>query len=129
MLFWNLYSNVKVSCMPIACLLFWLFTANVFFFQLLGCGICMQIPFLIGVQNGHISGYKHGQILLEMYFWSLISKISGHFYDNCFFYFVSFCFLMHFLGLGCGIRMHIPTLIVVKEDRLLAERWSHFAKK
>ena len=45
----------------------------------------MQIPFLIGVQNGHISGYKHGQILLEMYFWSLISKIKVTFMTIVFF--------------------------------------------
>ena len=31
--FWCLYSETKVSCMPIACFIFWLFTANAFFFS------------------------------------------------------------------------------------------------
>ena len=42
-------------------------------FEFLGCGICMHIPILAGVQNGHLSHLKKSvfllkNVLFEVYF-------------------------------------------------------------
>ena len=72
--FWGLISKMKVTCMLIACFVFWFFAVNAFFFQFLYCDIRKHIFIIIGAQNGRISCWKIVIFFWKISFWSLISK-------------------------------------------------------
>ena len=107
--FWSLISKMKVTCMLIACFVFWFFAVNAF--QFLYCGIRKQHIFIIiGAQNGRISCWNN-----VIFFWKIcILKLNfqeqNQLYANCLFHILSLyrkCFLYQFL-IGCK-RMHILT--------------------
>ena len=129
--FWCLFYEMKVTYMPIAWHIFWLFTANVFCFSSLvvayTCTFCGN-----GVQNGHISRRQNSHILLknllfEAYFrrWKSLVCQSLILYSDYSLYIPSFLVftLWH-------TYMHIPILPWgSKRTQYQLKKWSYFAKK
>ena len=66
--FWNLFFEMKITCMPIACFVIWLFTVNDFFSV-----ISLWRTYACSHPN---SGSKRTHYGWKMYFWSLISKMN-----------------------------------------------------
>ena len=87
-------------------------------FHFFSRGICMYIPILTGIQNGHISRLKNADFLLKMFFLKLLFRDEGHLYANCLFYIPAIypkCHLFQFYSRG--ISMYIPILTWVLYGR------------
>ena len=77
--FWDLNSKWKVIWMPIASLVFSVYNVNPFFFKL-SCGIRMHVLILREVENGRVSDWKNGHIVLK------IKLLKINFQDECHLY-------------------------------------------
>ena len=87
------------------------------FCQFLGCGVIMQIPILTYVQIWHISSDKGGCNLQKNLNLKRNFQYDGHFYANCLIYIQTiYCKCLHYLFLGCAIRMQIPILTGVENS-------------
>ena len=80
----------------------------------------MQILILTGIQTGRVSLWENSQILIKkFYFWSFFSKMKGHLYGNYLFYILFiYCKCLLFQFISRGIRMHIPNLTGVQNERI-----------
>ena len=108
---------MNVTCMPIACFMFWLFTANTFF-QFLSCGIRMYIPILTMVQKRRIAGWKMVIFAKKNILLKLNLQDEGHLHANCLFYILYFCFKYFIFQLfSCCIRMHVLILPEVQKKK------------
>ena len=106
------------------------FCLKCFIFHFFSCGIHTHIPILAGVQNGRISGYKNGHILLKNEPLKLHLQEEGHLHANCLFYILSFYPkfpLSQFFSRK--IRMHIPILRGVQNGCISRQKQSYFANK
>ena len=111
---------MKVTCMPLACFVFWFFTVNAF--QFLYLGIRTHSSILIVALNGCISSWKNVIFFWKMFLLKLNFQDEDHLYANCLFHILPLyckCFLSQFL-IG-GIRMHIRILRGVLS--LAKKRW------
>ena len=109
---WSCFAKKCESNLYANCLFYILsFCLKCFIFHFFSCGIHTHIPILAGVQNGRISGYKNGHILLKNEPLKLHLQEEGHLHANCLFYILSFYpkfALSQFFSRK--IRMHIPIL-------------------
>ena len=81
--------------------------------------VCIRIPILTGVQNEHISRRKDSVFLLKMFFLKLVFHDVGHLYAKCLFYIPTiYAKSLIYQFLSRGIRMHIPILTGVQNERL-----------
>ena len=119
MFFLELNFQDEVTCMPLACFVFWFFTVNAF--QFLYLGIRMHSSILIVAQNGCISSWKNVIFFWKMFLLKLNFQDEDHLYANCLFHILPLyckCFLFQFLI--DGIRMHIRILRRVQTWRIIS---------
>ena len=120
MYFWSLICKRKVTCMPIVCFIFWLFTANVFLYNSFHSYNVFSV-LKSWLMNAHshpnrVSKWTHNflkkwsQFDKRMFFSMII------FWDEVTFMPVA-CLLFRFLQLvSCDIRMNISILTVVQNE-------------
>ena len=79
----------------------------------------MHIPILASVQNVRISRWRNGHILIKNLLLKHIFQDKDHLYGNSLFYVVSiYCKCLLSQLLIRGVRMHIPILTGVKNERI-----------
>ena len=80
----------------------------------------VHISILTGVQNVRFSRSINGHTLTKTLLLKLIFQDEGHLYGNCLFYILSiyYKFLLFFQFLSSSIRMHIPILTGVQNERI-----------
>ena len=90
----------------------------------------MHIPILKWVQNGRLSSWKNGHILLEMYFSKLNFLVKGLLYANRF-----LCIMtvdhkfLYFQFWSRGIRILIPILTAVQHEGISSCKNCHILLK
>ena len=118
----SLYANCFLYTLTIylKCLLFWF----------LGRGIPICIPIVTPVQNGRISSWTNGYILLKKILVKLNLEGEGCLYANCLFDILSIYFqVLLFQFLSRGIPVRIPILTWIQNRRIYGLKNGHFLIK
>ena len=101
-----------------------------FLFQFLRCGIHFHIPFLTGVQKGHISLWKMVIFCYKNVLLKLNLQDEGHFDSNCLLYILSFYLKrLLFQFFTRGIRMDISILTRVQRGHISGQKHGHILQK
>ena len=119
MSFWNFFSMMKVTSMPMAYFLFFLFALNVFFFQFLSRGICMHITILRAVQNGRTSLRENSHIWLKRSCWGSISEIKATSKPN--FYLIFWLFIFNSIFFSSLVVGYVCTFPSYQGFRIFAK--------
>ena len=117
----NLYGNYLSYILTIYC--------KCFTFQFLSRGIRAYIYIITLIQKGHISGYKHGHILLKNVLLKLHFQHEGHVDVLLSYILTIYCIVPLFRFLSRGISIHVPIITGVQNRRITRQKNSHILQK